>query len=82
MRKGSAGWLPVDKDKLEDMDVSLTFCLCPHDFPGVIVTKPVGIFQTAGCHTKDMDIIFPWIPVALLCAKWFGISALSKSSIF
>ena len=30
-----------------------------HDFPWAIVTQPVGIFQTPGCHMKDMDIIFP-----------------------
>ena len=30
-----------------------------HDFPWAIVTQPVGIFQTLGCHMKDMHIIFP-----------------------
>ena len=53
-----------------------------HDFPWAIVTQPVGIFQTPGCHMKDMDIIFPKIPFALLYVEWFGLSALSKLSTF
>ena len=46
-----------------------------HDFPWVIVTQPVAIFQTPGCHMKDMDIIFPEIPFVLLYVEWFDHSA-------
>ena len=53
-----------------------------HDFPWAIVTQPVGIFQTPGCHMKDMDVIFLKIPFAFLCVVWFGHSPLSKSSTF
>ena len=53
-----------------------------HDFPWAIVNQPVGIFQTPGCHMKDMDIIFPQIPFALLWVEWFDHRALSKSSTF
>ena len=53
-----------------------------HDFPWAIVTQPVSIFQTPGCQMKDMDIIFPKIPFALLWVEWYGHSALSKSSTF
>ena len=52
-----------------------------HVFPWAIVTQLVGIFPTPGYRMKDMDIIFPEIPFALLWVKWFGHSAL-KSSTF
>ena len=53
-----------------------------HDFPLAIVTQPVGIFQTQGCHMKDMAIIFSKTPFALLLVEWVGQSELSKSSTF
>ena len=53
-----------------------------HDFPWAIVTQPLGIFQTPGGCIKDMHIVFPEIPFALLFVEWFGLSALSKSGTF
>ena len=49
-----------------------------HDFPWAIVTQPMGIFQTQGCHMKDMAKT----PFALLLVEWVGQSELSKSSTF
>ena len=58
------------KDKIEDVNVSLThFLPLPtwgHDFHSVIVTQQVGLFQIPGCQIKDMGIIFRQIPFALL----------------
>ena len=53
-------YFPKDKDKLENIFVSLS--ALPkggHYFHGAILTQLVGIFQIPGCQMKDMDIIFP-----------------------
>ena len=72
------------KDKLEDMDDHSLFASAHrgHDFPWAIVTQPMGIFQTQGCHMKDRAIIFSKTPFALLLVEWVGQSELSKSSTF
>ena len=49
------------KDKLEDMDVSLTFCNCPKWalIFKTTVTQQVGQIQILGCHMKTVAIHSP-----------------------
>ena len=51
-------------------------------FESNAVTKPVVTQATTRHQMKDMDIIFPLIPLNFLWVKQFGYCSLSKSSIF
>ena len=59
----------IIKDKLNHMDISLTYCTFPlvgRDFQGATVTQQMGRFQIPGFQMEDMDIVFPKIPFGLL----------------
>ena len=52
----------LTKDKLENMDVSLTFC---HHFQRATVTQRLNRFLISGYQIKDVDIVFLLIPHGL-----------------
>ena len=36
------------------------------------MAKVLAIYGTSRCQIKDMDIVFPQVPLNPVLAKWFG----------
>ena len=59
----------------KDMDRQLPifpFFGWPLFVKGFCMAKVLGIYGTTRCQIKDMDIVFPQVPLNPVLAKWFG----------
>ena len=65
------------------LSVRRKFCTGWGQFSEHPCDQTSGLIQcTTRYQMKDMDIIFPLIPLSFLWVQWFGYYSLSKSSIF
>ena len=65
----------VETGTAKDMDRQLpifSFFGWPLFVKGFCMAKVLGIYGTTRCQIKDMDIVFPQVPLNLVLAKWFG----------